>query len=358
MKTPSIIFFILIVLALNACNTQSKNDSEISEFMTVKEIRFDEHNISALLGMPMDMLLMNDLLIVLDHQTDRFFHVFSKDNFDHLGSFIRKGRGPGEEVYINPLFKVHADDEILYQSEDDLKVAKIIKSENSLDIIIHDEYDLPVSMRNGVDFFVVNNTLLTSNYLDTASSDYSVYNMETGNLSEWGESFYFSDKSIPSYNLPYFNAKISTVNSKENLIASVFNQFPILRIYSLETDQLITQLQMSDASHNVEVLLTGQGQPGTGGMISYFHRIKSTDDYIYALYGGFSVMDHFKEGEEPYVFDWSKEVHIWKWDGTPVMKLILDRPVTSFDVTPDNKKIIATSVVDTDKLFQAIIPWD
>jgi hypothetical protein len=81
-------------------------------------------------------------------------------------------------------------------------------------------------------------------------------------------------------------------------------------------------------------------------------------NYIYALYGGFSVADYFKEGETPHVFDWSGEIHIWKWDGTPVMKLILDRPVFAFDVTPDNKKIIATSVVDVDKLFEAEIPWD
>jgi len=40
------------------------------------------------------------------------------------------------------------------------------------------------------------------------------------------------------------------------------------------------------------------------------------------------------------------------------MKLILDRPVIGFDITPDNKKIIATSVVDTDKLFEAKIPWN
>ena len=355
MKTPSLILFVLIFLIINSCKSPSV---QYSEFLTMKNIQFDEHEVSVLLGMPMDMLIMNDLVIVLDHQTDRFFHVFSKDSFNHLGSFIGKGRGPGEEVDIYPFFKVHANNEILYQSDYDLKVAKIIMSDNSIDLVIHNKFDLPVAMREGVDFFLVNNIIFNSNYLDTASRDFSVYDMETGQVSEWGEPYYFSDKSVPRNMLPFHNAKLTTVNSKENLIASVFNQFPLLRIYSLETEQMIKELQMSDASHNREVMLTGQGKPGTGGMINYYHHIKSTEEYIYALYGGFSVMDHFKEGEEPYPFDWSKEVHIWKWDGTPVMKLILDRPVTSFDVTPDNKRIIATSFVDTDKLFEAIIPWD
>jgi len=355
MKTPSFILFIFIVLVLNACKRPSVH---YSDFQTTKNIQFNEHDVSVLLGMPLDMLVMNDLVIILDHQTDRFFHVFSKDSLNHLGSFIRKGRGPGEEVYINPFFKVHADDEIIYQSESDLKVARIVISGDSIEMVIIKKFDLPAAMREGVDFFLVNNRIFTSNYPDTASRDYNVYNMETGQMSEWGESYFFSDKSIPQYMMSFNNAKLTTVNSKENLIASVFNQFPLLRIYSLETEQLITQLQMSDASHNMEVMLTGQGQAGTGGMISYYHHVSSTDDYIYGLYGGFSVMDRFKEGEEPYYYDWSEEVHIWKWDGTPVMKLRLNRAVSSFDVTPDNKKIIATSIVDTDKLFEAVIPWD
>jgi hypothetical protein len=263
MKTPSFILFVLISLVINACKSPSV---QYSEFLTAKSIQFEEHDVSVLLGMPMDMLLMNDLLIVLDHQTDRFFHVFSKDNFDHVGSFIRKGRGPGEEVYINPFFKIHADDEIIYQSESDLKVVRITLSDNSIDMVIHKKYDLPVAMREGVDFFLVNDIIFNSNYLDTASRDFSVYDMETGQVSEWGEPYYFSDKSIQQSMLPFHNAKLTTVNLKENLIASVFNQFPLLRIYSLETEQLITQLQMSDASHNVEVMLDrSRDSPEPGG---------------------------------------------------------------------------------------------
>jgi len=354
MKMPSFIFFILIVLVLNACNSPSADYSDISDFKTVKNIKFDEHNVSVLLGMPMDMAVMNDLVIVLDGQTDRFFHVFSTDNYNHLGSFIRRGRGPGEEVFIAPYFKIHANDEIMYQSEKSLKIAKIIMSDNSLDIVIHDKYDLPSSMRDGSDFFLVNDYIYTSNYLFPDSKDYLVLNKETGKLSEWGGPIPLSDRKAYQDMKTSINQKLTTVNSKENLIASVFNQLPILRIYSLENEKLIIEQQMSDASYNLETMLTDQSHK----LINYYHRIKSTDDYIYALYGGFSVNEHFKEGESQFYFDWSREVHIWKWDGTPVMKLLLDRPVFAFDVTPDNKKIIATSVVNTDKLFEVVIPWD
>ena len=343
-------------MVLNACKTPL--GTNYADFMTAKNIQLDEHNISALLGQPHDMVVVDDLIIVLDSKTDRFFHVFLKNNYNYVGSFIKKGRGPGEETRISPFFKVYTNDKFYYKSADDLKMAKIKMDNDSLDIIIHDRYNLPQSSLTDVDFFLVDEFIFSSAGLRAASKDYLVLNYETGGLSEWGESIPLSDKKVNPDLIPMINQKLTTINSNDNLIASVFNILPILRIYSLENEKLITELQMSDALNNREIILADQVQNRSREVINYYHRIKSTDDYIYALYGGFSVSGYFKEGETPHVFDWSEEIHIWKWDGTPIMKLKLDRPVFSFDITPDNKKIIATSVVDVDKLFEAEIPWD
>lgn len=343
-------------MVFNACNRPTATN--YADFMTTKNIQLDEHNISALLGMPGDMVVVNDLIIVLDFLTDRFFHVFLQDNYNYIGSFIRKGRGPGEETFIHPFFKVHTNDKFYYQSADDLKMTKIKRDNDSLDIIIHERYNLPESLLNDVDFLLVDELIFSSAGQRAASKDYFVLNTETGALSEWGESIPLSDKKVNPNLIPMINQKLTTINSNNKLIASVFNMLPILRIYSLENEKLINEMQMSDASNNREIILTDQVQNRSKEVINYYQRIKSTDDYIYALYSGFPVAGYFKEDEMPHVFDYSREIHIWKWDGTPVMKLKLDRPVFSFDITPDNKKIIATSVVDVDKLFEAEIPWD
>lgn len=145
-------FFILAAIALNACDSRS----EYSDFNATKSIHLEEHTVKVLVGMPMDMLLLNDLVIILDDQTERFFHVFSKDNFNYLGSFIRKGRGPGEEVMIAPYFKMHASDEIMYHNGNDLKIARLVYTDDTLNLVIHDKYDLPARMRNCTDFFLIN----------------------------------------------------------------------------------------------------------------------------------------------------------------------------------------------------------
>jgi hypothetical protein len=358
MKIPSLAFtsIFLIVLLLNSCSRQQ--EINYADFPSVKNISFNEHNISAMLGMPMDMVIMNDLIIILDGQTDNFFHVFSKDKFNYLGSAIKHGIGPNEETVIYPYFKNYGNDKILYQCDDNLKIASVIVSNNSFDLVTHKQYDLPTSSLTDADFFIVDDYIFSSVSQRPASKDYFVLNTETSEISEWGKSIPLTNKNINPNLIPTSNQKVTTVNSKDSLIASVFNMLPILRIYSLENESLITQQQMSDASNNHRILLKEPNQNKSKELINYYHRIKSTDDYIYALYGGFSVSDYFKEGETPHVFDFSHEIHIWKWDGTPVMKLKLDRPVFSFDITRDNKRIIATSVVDVEKLFEAEIPWN
>ena len=54
MKTLTVFFFITIVMVINACNRPPATN--YADFMTTKNIQLDEHNISALLGMPGDMI--------------------------------------------------------------------------------------------------------------------------------------------------------------------------------------------------------------------------------------------------------------------------------------------------------------
>lgn len=77
MKTLTVFFFVIIVVVLTACNKPTATN--YADFMTAKNIQLDEHTVSVLLGMPMDMLIISDFLIILDGQPDRFFHVLSKD---------------------------------------------------------------------------------------------------------------------------------------------------------------------------------------------------------------------------------------------------------------------------------------
>ncbi len=358
MRNLFIIILFLIILFLNGCNRLTKKD--YAEFQSVKTIHLNEHSIPSILGMPADMVVQNDLVIVLDQQADRFFYIFSKERFNFLGNAVRRGRGPKEEIFIAPYFRNYENDKILYQSNDAVKIANIELSSDGLDIVVVDQYDLPELSLMDTDFFKINDYLFSSMSTSPrpASKDYFVICTQTGETFEWGELIPLTEKNVNSNLLPMVKQKLTTVNLEDKLIASVFHMLPILRIYCFETEKLLTELQMTDASENEKILLKDPNLKRGDELINYYYRIKSTSDFIYALYAGISVSEYYKEGEMPQYTDFSDEIHIWKWDGTPVMKLELDRPVFSFDVTHDNKRIVASSVDDVDKLFEAEIPWD
>jgi hypothetical protein len=286
MKIPSFTTFAFIVLFFNGCNRQT--EMNYAEFLSVKNIHFDEYNISVILGMPVDMVVLNDLVIILDAQTDRFFHVFSADRFNYLGNAIRRGRGPNEETEIYPYFRKYGNDKILYQSEDAVKIANIKLWNENLDIVVFDQFDLPESLLDGADYFKIKDYIFASFSQRPTSQDYTVLCTQTGELFEWGELIPLTGKNVKPDLIPSINQKLTTINSNDNLIASVFNILPILRIYSLENEKLIHELQMSDASNNREIIFAGQ-LLNSKEVINYYHRIKSTDElYLCTLWWIFS----------------------------------------------------------------------
>ena len=115
---------------------------------------------------------------------------------------------------------------------------------------------------------------------------------------------------------------------------------------------------LDDPSKNKRILQGYTAGQIFTGLTNYHFRVKSTNDYIYTLYSGRTHEDATTEGGGPGLGDLTSEIHVWKWDGSPVMKLKLERPVFTFEVSPDNKYIFAASIVDTNRLFQAEIPWD
>ncbi len=355
MRQIFIIYFLTIITTFYSCKTT--NEINQIDFPINKNVKLTEHSTSALIGMPGDVLLHNNFIIILDLQTNNFFHLFLKKDFTYKGSFIRRGAGPNEENFIFPYIKKYSDDEFYYQCQDGLKIAKIEYDSTSLNINSHIKIDLPIEALLDIDFWIMNQIIFTSTKQTPFPKDYSVINIKTQEVSQWGQATPLYSKKNNILINSTISQKLSTINFKENRIASVFNILPLIRIYSIEDEKLIHETYSANPEKNINIIKSNNNEINTNNLTNYYHRIKSTNNYIYALYGGFPVSSYFKDDDIPHNFDFSNEIHIWKWDGTPIMKLKLDRHIFAFDVTEDNKSIIATSVVDVEKLFEIKIPW-
>lgn len=348
MKKEISVIVIFTILFFSGCNTLTNKD--IVVFPTFKKATLNEVDIPNILAMPVNLIVLNDKIIINDMRTDWIFKIFSKESFEFIGDLIRRGRGPMEEVEVSPYFRRYDGNAFLFQGLSTVKVASLHYENGELNLVVIDEFPLPVDMSNDNDFFLLNDKLYSSITIPSTTRDFRCFDLKTHSNCEWGELLALQrPKSLRPEDIFYI-AKFTTVKPDQNKLAVVYQNLPILRIYCTKSARMLSQLQMADGSNNIKFF---QRNSFEEGFLNYYWKIKSTEEFIYALYSGIVI-----SGEGRNAPDFASVIHIWKWDGTPVMKLELDRSIFSFDVTPDNKQLIASSIVDVDNLFITEIPWD
>lgn len=83
-----------------------------------------------------------------------------------------------------------------------------------------------------------------------------------------------------------------------------------------------------------------------------YRKIKATNCYIYGLYCGKTIGENNIRFNEEGLNDTSNEIHVWDWNGNPVMKILLDEQIFSFCVSPDDSYIICTSLNSKNNFYK------
>lgn len=336
--------YIILIAFLCACNQVSQKDDKCV-FPIKKKLTTTEVKIEGKLMAPGELMLKNDIIVVYDVYSDFVFHVFSKNDFRSLGSVIRRGRGPEEEILVYPYFRFLGNDTIMYQNHRSIKFARFDNKADGLAIQVFSQIELPEELRFGGDFFLINDTLFSSIGGIQKTTDFQGYCWKTGNVFDRGSLIPLKTQKSPNQEFDEFIVSASTVKPDKSLIATLFLDIPLLRVYSSSNWKLKAECQIENKSGSLDY--SGQ-----------YWRIRSTDNFIYGLFSDIEPPALERDGDKFRYSDVASEIHLWDWDGNPVMKLKFERPVFSFDVTADDKQIIAISIADVDKLFVAEIPWD
>lgn len=337
------VFSLIVFIALGTfwgCNSSP----DLVVFPAAKKITLSEFDIADVLAWPDNLLIRGEHIILYDAKTDWVFKIFSKEGFEFEGNLLRRGRGPLEEVQVTPFSRSHGEDAFLFQGLSSVKLADVQHDHNELKLVVIKEFALPTGMYDDYDVFLLNDKVCSANTFLSPKKDFRCFDLDNDSVYEWGELIPLQRPESLGPQEVFFIGKHATVSPDGNLLAVAYQNLPILRIYESKTGQILHQLHVAEGSYNEECFEKNSFK----GFITYYGNIKSTNEYIYALYRG-DVMSS--------QVDIASVLHVWKWDGTPVMTLELDRPIYSFDITEDNKQIIASSVVDVDRLFVADIPW-
>lgn len=350
-----LITFVLLATLFISCVKEEK--IVFSKFPREIKLVHKEITTPNVLFMVGEMELLDSALIILNLKDDKFFQIFTFPDLKYLGGFIEKGRGPNEEVSINPYIRHVSGNKLMFKTLVAVKIAQLNMNIRKLNIIktIH----IPGELININHPFIIDNILYGYNVSRKTNKEFVGYEQATNSIFDFGPSYPKVGKKIPSKFRNNIFAKAITVKPDQSSFASVYDLFPLLRIYS-RNGNLVKETYYNNGQIFPSAVMSHPTQEEANKVMQNYRKIKASNQYIYALYNGKTIGEsniEFNKDGLGGLRDISNEIHVWDWNGNPIMKILLDKEIFSFCITPDDKSIICTSINNLNTLFKYDIDY-
>lgn len=345
-----IILSLTLIAILVACNNKKdRSVDHFKEFPVVKKVQFEEimtPHVTPFIG---DMLMLDSFLVVIDLMSETFFHIYRLPAIEYLGGYVTKGVGPADEVAIIPNLISGQNGSFLYRTLSDLKEATVSAS----GIVVQNKYSLPERFYNVMQLTKVGDVLVGFDNEMNTNNEYLQLNSENNRIVDFGGGYPELGFDIQPDKYSQLFTKSFATNPDGTKFASLYYSFPILRIYNMKSESMIEKRlnnnqgkpYVQESSEFVESLFNET-------TINYL-KIKTTHSYIYGLYSG-KTHGELKT-QERRTADYGYEIHVWDWEGNPIAKYELCRPVFSFSVDLNDSYIVCSSVLDDNKLFRFML---
>ena len=312
--------------------------TEFSEFPTTDSLKFTSIS-DSLLEESSKLLLYGDTLIVQEFNRahDEFLTFFSIETGQVIKKAIPQGAGPeellncdicllGNELWMYDMGKIQVGK---------VPMDSLLNGSLSTSWYKLDRFYYRFAMLN-------DSTMLGTNDL-SAKTKIAYVNLETGQVV--GRSDYaYLDEEIGLAALIDACSCYIDVNPRTKDIALSYRYMDVLEIYDAE-GHLKSAIQ-GPACFDVDFQPRGSGMGKTEDTRKAFVNSYATENAIYLLYSG------NKRTEENWAY--GSEIFVYSWDGTPLKRYLLDRPVYTFAVD-ETKKVIYSYSLKSDELVKGQI---
>lgn len=317
MKHLCIYIFVLItILLFNSCNEKISNYEALFDKKQVTQcipIEYPE-----LLGIPMQIIKKDSLLIINDFKGDSLVQVFNLKNKE-LHKLISVGNGPNE--LISPLELQLVNDRLFIFCRQFFNVHSMSIHERSSFKTL---FSLPAESSRFL--YLTDSIILCSGYFDTR---YAILNNKGEKTDEFGDypTYWENEKDIPiSARAMFHQCGFSKHPNKPNFISYSSH---IVEIYNYNTlnkyPDLIKKMQLNKYNYTYttgNILSTKKGDDVERGIIDAF----CSEKYIYLLY------DPNKENQETRK---NSRILIFDWNGNPIKIIDFDSFVEIFTINED-----------------------
>lgn len=339
LSSLSCMLMLCILCALStSCNGNKKSSDIESITLTGTKMSLDDDFLTAF-----GALIVGNYFVSQPYSTDEVIYVgrITADSIKSLGSYLRKGNGPGEYLETN-----------------------LTNKGDSILLVLNSAGDLPTSMTEiNLDSLVAGKKVNTTKFTQTDTNGfrgvgYSYVPTDKDRLllnSGWYEKGNIFTLFNPATNeltpidwlpkddfngLPLVKANVYIDNShllsSGNRVCYVPGNGKIAMIFQLENDKLIPIKTIYNEFPDYWIAEDG---------LNYHQRFNTddldaaaTDNQIFLLNSKFNMDGKLAEGDqEPRVL--GNTVEVFNWDGEPIHSLTLDQLVYAILVSSDGKNL-------------------
>lgn len=326
---------------------QQKVNYEVTDFSNEIHLNSEKLEITSVLLNPDRIRIIDSYLVVLQDRKDTLVSIFNLQDLKHLFSFGMKGRGPNEfnlsfptsfnTAYVNDggFTLGNMMNNIQYYKIDDLL------NKNSVPYKIA---KLPPKLNGFCAITLIGDSLIYGAPYGGDNIDLFKYNLQSKQLDilvEYPRDFPLINNEIKrSIYVCYMTTKPD--NTK---FARTYSNIGRIEIFDVNNDKRphynISYKKFPTLKENLNLDRSSKAPRPDGEEKIFSWGFTSNDKYIYVqVYN--DKYDKIAGSNGPNK-SFIPEIHIFKWDGQPVAKCILDSHFISFDVDKAGKYIYTIS---------------
>ncbi len=296
-------YCLLFLALLSSCSNSSiikAGKVEFKEPGKVIEVELDSTFNSDVLGVQacFDLQIVSDTVLVIQvNPTDSlyFFEAWSTRGFDKLGSFGRKGRGPGELLTTRICKTESRSKDLIIEnpSSESTCSVDVLESIHNSTIIAVDScsfdralYSAPLSDNCRFTIEMEDDILAAYSYDDISRREIEFFQTVDANR-------YITHLSVL--------LSSNSARAKVALAMLLFPQIAVIDVHSGNVKNIAVDRAFKDWK-NVLASMLGPNS------VEYYSGLCTSENYIFATYSGVSIKDRTNGAE-------NSMVHIFDWDG-------------------------------------------
>lgn len=350
-KNIHVVILVILGMFFFISCMRNRNVTTITQFPKVEELSHEIIPTPNILYTPTGLLLLDSAVIVQDLKSDTIFQVFRFPSFAYIGGFVKRGGGPDEEIFVDPFMQRLANNQFMFRNITGVKILKYNPSADTINTVKDIKFD--TGLTDLFHVFALNNHIIGVRADIVTNKEFISYDPQTKKIDDFGDEYPIVDGKveIKAEDKMQLFAKANTVKPDGTAFACVYDKFPILRIFS-NTGKLKKDIRLDNNQRFPYALIKQEPTlDEVNEMVQNYRMIKSTNHFIYALYIGQKT-----KSLSPGLNDFSNIIHVWDWDGNPIMELKLDRKIFTFDVSPNDEFLICSSLEQIDALYKYDLP--